>query len=358
MTNFKIIDDAVTDDTAIVEHYEITSFGADFDVEGIYRRLTKGDIFIPEFQRNYVWNYKEACEFIESILLGLPVPGIFLSREPKTNKLLVIDGQQRLKTIEFFMNGTFIPSQPSKNPRKFKLINIQKQFIGLTYKDLIDSDRIKFDDYIIHATIIKQDKPKDDDSSIYQIFKRLNTGGRKLAPQEIRSAIYHGKFIDFLNSINQNENWRQIFGPINNRLKDKEFILRFLAMYHSGNEYKKPMTEFLNIFTKKNRFATDKILEQYEQLFLSTINVIFGTFGRKVFKLEKSIIAAIYDSVMVGVANRIKSNTTQIDNEKLKRAYNSLIKNVDYLDSVSHHTSDESRVRTRLKMAIEIFMSV
>ena len=104
MTNFKIVDDAASDDTVIVEHYEITSFGADYDVEGIYRRLAKGDIFIPEFQRNYVWQYKEACEFIESLLLGLPVPGIFLSREPETSKMLVIDGQQRLKTIEFWSN--------------------------------------------------------------------------------------------------------------------------------------------------------------------------------------------------------------------------------------------------------------
>jgi len=228
----------------------------------------------------------------------------------------------------------------------------------LTYDDLNESDRIKFDDYIIHATIIKQDKPKDDDTSIYQIFKRLNSGGKKLVPQEIRSAIYHGKFIDFLDNVNQNEYWRQIFGPIHNRLKDKELILRFLAMYYFGNKYKKPMTEFLNIFTKNNRFTDDNILEKYERLFYNTISVLFNTIGNNVFRRDKLIIAAIYDSVMVGVANRIELNNTKINSNKFKLAYKSLLKNNEYLDSVSHHTSDESRVKIRLTKSIEAFQSI
>ena len=240
----------------------------------------------------------------------------------------------------------------------FKLINVQQQFVGVKYDSLDEKDRIKFDDYIIHATIVKQEKPKGDDTSIYQIFKRLNIGGRKLTPQEIRTAIYHGQFIDFIKEINSNEHWRQIFGLVNNRLKDQEFILRFLAMYYCGEKYKKPMKEFLNIFTIKNRFASDIILKQYEQLFRKTIDELFETFGNNIFKRGKSIIAAIFDSVMVGVANRIVNNSTEIDKRKLKSAYISLLKDNEYLDSVTHHTSDESRVNIRLKKSIEAFHTI
>jgi uncharacterized protein with ParB-like and HNH nuclease domain len=79
--------------------YTITSYGADYPVDALVQRLKSGDIFIPQFQRAYVWSYKEACRFIESLLLGLPVPGIFVAKESETGKLLVIDGHQRLKIL-------------------------------------------------------------------------------------------------------------------------------------------------------------------------------------------------------------------------------------------------------------------
>src|SRR5436189_81341 len=92
---YEVIDDADRDDTIVPQQYNITSFGADYDFEGIVRRLQRGDIFTPEFQRGYVWTMQTASRFIESLLLGLPVPGVFLARESTSNKLIVIDGQQR-----------------------------------------------------------------------------------------------------------------------------------------------------------------------------------------------------------------------------------------------------------------------
>lgn len=99
------VDDADSDDTVVPEKYDITSFGADYDVEGLVRRLQRGDIFIPSFRRNYVWNQNLASRFVESLLLGLPIPGIFLARQAESNKLIVIDGQQRLRTLQFFYDG-------------------------------------------------------------------------------------------------------------------------------------------------------------------------------------------------------------------------------------------------------------
>ncbi len=97
MDDVAIEDEAEDDETVAPVRYETTSYGIDFDVEGVVRRIKRDDIFIPEFQRSFIWNLGEASRFIESLLLGLPVPGIFLSQEPESGRLLVIDGQQRLK---------------------------------------------------------------------------------------------------------------------------------------------------------------------------------------------------------------------------------------------------------------------
>ena len=165
-------DQAVQDQTVAKVKYDITSFGADYDVEGLVKRLERHDIIVPPFQRSYVWNIKEASRFIESLLLGLPVPAVFLVRERESNKLLVIDGQQRLKTLQFFYKGYFNPIEDPKkkieDPKKeivFQLVEVQPRFKGLTYATLNDQDKIKLNDSLIHAIIIKQESPKEDDTS-------------------------------------------------------------------------------------------------------------------------------------------------------------------------------------------------
>src|SRR5689334_16025480 len=101
-TAVSIQDDAELEDESSAPRplqYSITSYGADYPVDSLVKRIQVGDIFVPEFQRHFVWKHPQASRFIESLLLGLPVPGIFLSRDEETNKLLVIDGQQRLETL-------------------------------------------------------------------------------------------------------------------------------------------------------------------------------------------------------------------------------------------------------------------
>ena len=98
----EIIDKVATLDEIIPFQYSITAYGADYPIDGLVKRISDGSIFLPPFQREYIWDRKRASRFVESLLLGLPVPGIFLSREEETNRLLVIDGHQRLRTLEYF----------------------------------------------------------------------------------------------------------------------------------------------------------------------------------------------------------------------------------------------------------------
>ena len=183
------VEDGSDDRTVAPVRYAITSFGVDFDVEGLCRRLTRGEIVIPGFQRRFVWNLRQASRFIESLLLGLPVPGIFLSRDFDEDKYVVIDGQQRLKSIQFFREGVFNPTPGSKTQCTFELSGVQEEYDGRAYSDLTPTYRRRLDDSVIHATVVKQDAPANDNTSVYQVFDRINTGGLRLSPQEIRSAI-------------------------------------------------------------------------------------------------------------------------------------------------------------------------
>lgn len=352
-----VIDEAETDDAVVPQRYDISSFGADYDVDGIVRRLNRKDIFIPPFQRDYVWKITEASRFIESLLLGLPVPGVFLAKEPDTNKLLVIDGQQRLKTLQFFYDGLFDPKQEERTHRVFSLTKVQSNFEGLTYDTLAESDRLKLDNSIIHATVVRQEMPRNDDTSIYHIFERLNNGGRRLTPQEIRTALYHGTLVDLMKHLNDYNTWRQIYGKKSNRLKDEELILRFLALYFDLERYEKPMEEFLNKFASKHRNAEEEFLIEAQRLFVDTMEVVFQSFGKEAFRPERALNAAVFDSVMVGLAKRVTLGPVT-DTTALVNAYTTLFEDDDYLRAISRATSNEASVEARITKAIQAFANI
>ena len=199
----QVDDNAENDETASVT-YGISSYGADYTVDGIVKRIRKGEFYIPSFQSSYVWSLPQASRFIESLLLGIPVPGVFLAKEENTNKHLVIDGQQRLKSLQFFFEGVF--------REKFHLRNVDPRWNGKSFDDLDEPNRLGLEDSIIHSTIFRQDQPADDDTSVYHVFERLNTGGSKLYPQEIRNCIDHGAMTKLLDRCNKIKKWRDIFG--------------------------------------------------------------------------------------------------------------------------------------------------
>jgi len=345
-------------DTGIIEgeitpiKYEITSYGADYLVDGLVKRLKTGDIIIPPFQREYVWNIVKASRFIESLLLGLPVPGIFLYREEPTKKLVVIDGNQRLNTLRFFYDGIFY-----KSGREFTLAGIKSQYKGVTYKSLSEEDRRVLNASIIHATIIKQDKPTNDLSSVFHIFERLNTGGSQLVPQEIRSAIYSGKFNDLLADLNKHRSWRELFGKVNSRMRDQELILRFIALYFENDKYSKPMREFLNTFMGNNRNLKKYSAEQIRKVFTNTANIIAKGIGKRAFGPRRILMASVFDAVMIGVARRLEQGNIK-DYERLKEKHGTLMNNSKFQDATEIHTSDEDRIKARIRLAIEAFADV
>ena len=344
------IDDSTENENESI-YYSVSSYGADYSVDVLIKRLEKRQIIVPTFQRRYVWDIKKASRFIESLILGLPVPGIFLSRDSlgktgSSNQMLIIDGQQRLLSLQKFYKGRF-------GDKVFKLTGICDELNGKTYEELSLDDQTRLDDAIIHATIIKQETPEEDDSSIYMVFERLNTGGMLLQPQEIRACIFYGDFNDMLNELIQNPSWRSLFKKENPRMKEQEMILRFFALYYHYSEYKKGMKKLLNSFMYRNRSFGDHSRVEFEQLFTRPVELIVSAVGREAFRKGNAVNAAIFDSMMIGVAKRLAISDMSI--QECAEKYEKLMSDTDYDEFTTTATADEKQVKGRINKAIEVF---
>jgi hypothetical protein len=340
-----------SDETIGIQEYSITSYGVDYDVEGIVKRLKRGDIAIPEFQRDFVWEQTRASRFIESLLMGLPVPGVFLYKDEESQKLLVIDGQQRLRTLQFFYSGRF----GLISNKVFRLRGLETRFEGLSYEDLADEDRRRLDDSIIHATVVRQDLPDDTGTSQYFVFERLNTGAKPLVPQEIRAAIYSGPFNELLTDLNKNSDWRTLFGNVSKRKRDEELILRFLSLYYSLDQYSPPMKGFLNKFMMKNRDLNLYNKTEILQLFDNTVSTVVEKIGEHAFKPKRAVNAAVLDAVMIGVGRRLQAGPIKQD---MVGEYDKLLKDADFLNAIAVSTADTDNVNRRIRLATEAFSQV
>ncbi len=340
-----VIDEAEAEQQRHVR-FTITSYGADYPVETLVNRVTRGDFYLPDFQRAYVWSLPQASRFVESLLLGLPIPSIFLFREADTSKHLIIDGQQRLRTLQYFKGGTF-------RDKAFRLVDVSDPWLGKGYTELSPEDRRRLDDALIHCIIFRQDQPEADNSSIYEVFERLNSGGIKLSAQEIRVCVSHGKFVALLNKLNSNKDWRAIFGPPSSRGKDQELLLRFLALKFARINYAKPMKTFLDNFLHTNRNLSGNEA-RFTDSFERTIAVARSAFGDRAFRPERILNAAVFDSVMVGLSEALDRNG-ECDSAKLKSKYDELLKRADFVAAYSFATSDEEQVKSRIAAAESAF---
>jgi hypothetical protein len=141
--DLKNVTDEAEEEDHLTKPFTISSYGADYTVDSLVKRMETGSFFVPPFQRSLVWNVKQASRFIESLLMGLPVPGIFVFREAQTNRHLIVDGQQRLRTLHAFYTGIF-------RGQEFRLLDVRKQWLERTCKDLDSSDKLRLDDSVIH----------------------------------------------------------------------------------------------------------------------------------------------------------------------------------------------------------------
>lgn len=196
----ELIKDEVNDDYSDDSLFNISSWGADLTFRELISMYEENELVKPELQRKYVWDKNEASRFIESLLLGLPVPSIFLAQAG--SQKLIVDGYQRIMTVYDYVRGIF-----TTDSKVFKLSNsekINKRWRNKAFSELSIDDQRKIKSSTIHAIIFEQKKPEND-TSLYQIFERINTSGRSLNSQEIRNCVYQGSFNRMLISLNEDK---------------------------------------------------------------------------------------------------------------------------------------------------------
>jgi hypothetical protein len=344
---------------ATPESYKVAYSGQDFDVDGLVRRLERNDMLVPQFghnddriatagfQRNFVWKKPQMDRFIESLLLGYPIPGILLIRQPD-NRYLILDGQQRLRTLQRFYSGTH-------NDRPFALTNVSTEFRGLAYKTLSEEQRRAIDNTYITATIVDTDGSLESQEAIYQIFERLNSGGTQLTAHEIRVALYAGELIDKLHALNHNPEWRSIYGEPSPRLRDQELVLRILALYCGADDYVRPLKRFLNQFVSENRNGDAKAVADASKLFLRAAKLINeGPGSAALRRRSRQINVAQTDAIFVGLMRALRKRKT-FTPEQVTAAVEEIRSAVALDQAMTTGTSAEDAVAARLEAATQVF---
>ena len=374
-------EDAEENDDASIGEYDLTATPNDFNVKTIIDFIKSNVFVIPTFQRNYVWDIKRASKLIESLILGLPVPQVFLYEESR-NRFLVIDGQQRLMSLNYFLLKRFpkiekrgylrllsdktgvLPAEIVANDEFFTNFNLQlpsplpkhqNKLHGLNYETLGET-KTALDLRTVRCVIIKQNAPPEDNSSVYEIFNRLNTGGVNLTPQEIRTSLYHSKFYTLLYELNAQDGWRKIVGDQfpDLRLRDVELLLRGYAMLIKGMEYRPSITRFLNQFSMDMRSTPDPTLLVMRKIFLeflgATSHLPEGIFGTGTKRINVSVFESVFAACCARAYEYPSESVAAIEAAKVE----ALKADGEFISASTARTADSTNVALRLRKAREI----
>jgi hypothetical protein len=307
--DLKVEIDESQEDEAHIE-YDIASYPSDYTLSGIVDMWRSGDIEIPDFQREYVWTIRQASLLIESFLLGLPVPPVFLYIDDE-NKNLVIDGQQRILSTVFYFEGYFGIESVQGKRQVFRLLGLDERspFYRKKFSDLPLSAQRKLRGTVLRAINVRQLSPSGESTSIYHIFERLNTGGTPLKSQEIRNVVFRGGFVHTLRQLNDEPSWRQILGR-KHRSKhqnDVELVLRVFSLRNGATKYEKPMKEHLNRAMRANQDGDTTAVHEFQQGFPAATSLIVSLLGEKPFHLRGPLNTSALDSVLCTVLRHLDS---------------------------------------------------
>lgn len=310
----------------------------DYPFEVIYSKYGEEDnldktLYVPSYQREFVWNIEKRSRFIESVLLGVPLTP-FLVSEDENGRLEIIDGSQRIRTLIAFYDDIFRLRKLSKltnlNSAKFKDIpkKIQRYFENRDFKIIIvdeANDEIKRD-----------------------IFNRVNTSSEKLTDSEIRKGAYAGSFYDMILELKDDENFRQVC-PVSSQKESRgeyeELILRFFAYSDRYLDFKHDVAIFLNEYlTDMNETSINK--EKYTEHFNAMVKFVNTNFpyGFRKDETNQSIARVRFEAISVGVFLALKENSS-LENP-----------NMEWLNSEGFKiqtTSDASNNPNRLQNRIE-----
>ncbi|AGM24843.1 DUF262 domain-containing protein [Spiroplasma chrysopicola] len=337
--------------------YDFTWQGIDFTINELCTMIKEGDLIIPNFQRKLVWDKFRKSKFIESLLMGFPIPNIFFS-ETEKNKYWIVDGLQRITTAKDYINGKFALSSKE---------TINEKWRNLSFSNLSEEEKRRIKRTLIRTIIIKQVIPKNSNDSIFGLFERINTGSVPLNSQEIRNAIYAGPFNDLLNEIAETEIWKKMYKGkdiVDIRMLDAEVILRYFGLKNivinspPGLPPKINLKEVLNECMKNYKNIDPNNKKIFKEEFIDLLELIYNFLGAKAFyryeKKEKMLIpksfnTSVFDSFMYGFYSfykkyDFKNNFNEIDKNKF---IDIIFLDSDYQRCVQEKTMDLVNIKYR-----------
>jgi len=329
----------------------------DPEIESLYGKYKRGKLILqPDFQRHFVWDQKKSSRLIESALLDIPIPIIYLSEE-KDGKEYVIDGQQRLTAFFSFIDGNF------PDGKEFKLSGL-KVFTELNRKSFKEmdeelQDKIRY--YKIRTITFKRESDPD---LKFEIFERLNTGAISLNDQELRNCIYRGPYNELLKELSRDPDFMYLLGlkAPDKRMKDIELVLRFAAFYHfSYLNYKPPMRKFLNKDMERYQFISNNDATELRNAFKNAVIIIRSLLDKHAFKRfyrgnekdhngywePKKFNASLYDILMYSFSREDKHIIYQhLDSIREALIY-LMTSDQEFIDSIELSTSSVQAVTKR-----------
>jgi hypothetical protein len=347
----------------------------DYSIQGLYSMRKDSDLDpSPSWQRNYVFDKIKASRLIESALLDVPLPAVYLAEEADRT-LSVIDGQQRLSTFFFFLDDSF-PVNGGKDHTEFRLSGLQilRELNRVKYSELEKSLQLKIKNTPIHVIIIKNDSDED---VKFEIFERLNTGSMKLNEDEIRNSVYRGPYIELLQELSKNPKFDAMVRKPNfkNRMIYRGMILRFLALSEKTYiNYRPSMKQFCNKELRNNRNLTKAQAQEYEKRFEKCVDLCFSTFGENAFRRFKPgdstsspygnwtasrINLALFDIQMCGFAKYDDRNLIMGHTNEIREALIDMMCNDDeFIQSIEIQTSNTKVLTFRFKKWFDVLDSI
>ena len=357
--------------------YDVSVIPNDFNVATLCDFLDKGVIVIPDFQREFVWDKRKASRFIESLAVGLPVPELFLYQIER-NKLWVVDGQQRLMTIYFFRKGRFprtkevvavgrrmrdgdiLPEETWADNRKFSRFSLNltspdgspSALNGQSYDDLMGRLELK----PLRTVVIRQFSP-DGFNAAYEIFDRLNTGGVKLSPQQIRMCLFRSPFLEMVDELNLSPRWRDLVGsPPRKDQSDAQMILRAFAMLSEEDGYAPGMAKFLNNFCRKMQNMEKPKQDEFAEFMRGLFEIFLrGAEGAsECFHRHGKFQISIFEAVFVASLSRRfhqKGKPSETSNKLSSKSIAQMAAEEAFEEASRQNSTTSANVRQRLKIA-------
>lgn len=357
ITNGEILEPTIEDDGPLdipKDKRRVYSDKSDRSVFELYRRYKRNDLILdPEFQRGYVWDDKKASSLIESVVLEIPIPVIYLAEEAD-GKFTLIDGQQRLRSFFRFLDNEF----------KLRGLKVLENLEGKSFKGLDKDVQTKIEDSTLRTIELRKETHPE---VKFEIFERLNVGAVRLNDQELRNCIYRGNYNRLIAKLAGNEDFKQLLGAKEpqKRMQDRELVLHYLAFYNQTYlKYKPPMKQFLNNEMRVNRNIDISKLDELEQVFKDAVYLTKNVFGRKAFrrfatgnrdspdgKWEKPINMGLFEITMVEFS-RYKKNQVMSHSDAIREELMHLMtSNQEFIDSISGTgTTNINKVNLRFRI--------